>query len=87
MLLQALPLGIREVAWIGRNHAEHCSLSCCCLAYNTRSKNGIQRYRAEASAEVRERPDTIDRFGVALSPQTARPVMSGNVLLRGHCYR
>jgi hypothetical protein len=37
ILLQALPLGIREVAWIGRIHAEHCNLSCCCLAYQTRS--------------------------------------------------
>jgi hypothetical protein len=33
VVLQALPLAIGEVAGIGRVHAEHCSLSCYCLAY------------------------------------------------------
>jgi transposase len=33
ILLQALPLGIGEVAGIGHVHVEHCRLSCRCRAY------------------------------------------------------
>src|SRR5260221_13451600 len=65
ILLQALPLGIREVAWIGRIHAEHCNLSCCCLAYKTRS---------------REREfDTVGEFGSGLPPRLDASSREGEI--------
>ncbi len=40
MLLQALPLRVREVAWIGRIHAPQCIKLCFSLHSKTRSKEG-----------------------------------------------
>jgi hypothetical protein len=63
ILLQALPLGIREVAWIGRIHAEHCSLLCCCLAYKTRSqKNREHLPKARARRRGFESPKSVYRY-------------------------
>src|SRR5260370_18127576 len=52
--LQALPLSISEVAWIGGVHAEHYRLSCCGLGCKTRYERERGWERAQVRAALRE---------------------------------